>query len=734
MIGVPAVAQRAVVLVLLAATIVSACTGAPGGAPGGAAGKPGGKPEVAPISVGTSLILRDILSPTLSYSGNVQARSSVNLVPKISARLEKLNADIGDTVSSGEVVAELDHAQLDAQVQQSQAAVTAAQAKLDQTQASAKQEDIDAAKAVVDQAQAKLDQARAGGRPEEVAGAQGQLAQAQANADKVAEGARDEDRANLQAAIDQAEAQQDQTRAQLTAAQTALAESKLRLDQARSGQGGPGVRLEDIAQARTAVDTNRSKLAALRNPLPQDIMIAQAELANARAQLQGAEDARDNCGESKTTTTTRNATGTTRSTSQQSCSSAQKDTLDAAIDAAKATVRQRMAELDKVRRPSPFDIQQAELAVTTAETNLQKLRFGGTSDVATLELKLSQSQADVDRLQGSLDQTTASIAAAQSRLDAAVNPDPRDVRAALAEAQTAQANLAATTNADPFVVQNAQAALDQAQAQLNGRLRPFTEQDIQVAASGVDQAVAALEASRVQAQEAIIRAPFDSVVSQKLINPGAMASPSTPIVALVSKDVEVQVQVEEARIGQIQKGQSASLSVSAFPGTLFPALVAAISPAADPKSRTFAVRVVPQEQNGSLRDGMFAQVSITGVGSQALLVPNDAIVTRAGRSQVFVVVNDRVQAREVRLGETDGKRTVILDGTINQGDEVVVTNPEALTDGAAVVVEQRNIEPSVKPIGPSGAPAGGAPSSPRGDLPGGTSSGSPAIQGSPSPR
>src|SRR5215208_3993984 len=140
MIGVPGKAQRAVALVLLATTIMSACTGAPGGAAGGAAGKPSGKPEVAPISVGTSPILRDILSPTLSYSGNVQARSTVNLVPKISARLERLNADIGDLVSNGEVVAELDHAQLDAQVLQSQAAVTAAQAKLEQTQASAKQE------------------------------------------------------------------------------------------------------------------------------------------------------------------------------------------------------------------------------------------------------------------------------------------------------------------------------------------------------------------------------------------------------------------------------------------------------------------------------------------------------------------------------------------------------------------------------------------------------------------
>jgi multidrug efflux pump subunit AcrA (membrane-fusion protein) len=118
---------------------------------------------------------------------------------------------------------------------------------------------------------------------------------------------------------------------------------------------------------------------------------------------------------------------------------------------------------------------------------------------------------------------------------------------------------------------------------------------------------------------------------------------------------------------------------------------------------------------------MFAQVSIAGVGSQALLVPNDAIVTRAGRSQVFVVVDDRVQAREVRLGESDGKRTVILEGTINDGDQVVVTSPDALIDGAAVVVEQQNIEPSIRPIGPGGAPAG-APS------------GSPAVQSSPTTR
>src|SRR5436309_4173647 len=178
--------------VLSISTLLAACTGGQGGQP--AASKPSGPPAPAAISVGTVLVIKDILSPTLSYSGNVQATTSVNLVPKISARLEKLNADIGDEVKAGDVIAELDHAQLDTQVAQAEASVNAAQAKLEQTEASAKQEDVDAARAVVDQSEAKLDQARAGGRPEDVAVAQAQAAQAQAKANQVDAGARDVDR------------------------------------------------------------------------------------------------------------------------------------------------------------------------------------------------------------------------------------------------------------------------------------------------------------------------------------------------------------------------------------------------------------------------------------------------------------------------------------------------------------------------------------------------------------
>jgi multidrug efflux pump subunit AcrA (membrane-fusion protein) len=684
------------------------------GAPGAPSTKPSGKTELAPVSVGSALVIRDILSPTLSYSGNVQARTQVNLVPRISARLEKLSADVGDEVKAGDIIAELDHAQLDAQVQQAEAGLTAAEAKLEVTQASAKQEDVDAAKAVVDQALVRLNQARAGGRPEEVAAAQAQAAQAESKAQQVQAGAREEEAEALKAAIDQAEAQQDQFRAQLASANAALGEANYRLDQARSGQGGPGVRPEDIAQAQATLETNRIKLQQLRNPRAEDIRAAELEVQKARADLNAAEDARHNCGRTTTTTRTRTTddSGTTKDEtrrSRTSCTQADKDELDADIDVARANLRIKEAALHKIRNPSPYDIQQAEQAVASAEANLQKLRYGGTSDLATLELRLAQAQAETERLLGALEQATASAAAARARYEAAVNPGEHDVRQALEAANTARANLAKIANPDPFAVQSAAASVDQANAQLGSRLRPFTEQDIRVAAAGVDQAAASLTAAKVQSAEAIIRAPFDALVSQKLLSPGAMASSNTPILALVSRDVEIVVQVEEARVGQIQRGQAASLLVSAFPGRAISGYVATVSPSADPRSRTFAARVVPSQQDGTLRDGMFAQVNIVGSGQAALMVPNEAIVTRAGRSQVMVVANDRVSAREVKLGETDGKRTAVLEGRLAPGDEVVVTNPELLIDGAPVIVELRNIEPGQVPESLPGSQQRGGP-------------------------
>ena len=146
----------AVALILVIAVV--SCTPAATTPP-----KPTGK-DFAPaaIPITTAVVTQGSIAATLVYSGNVQARSTVNVVPKITGRVEQLMVDIGDEVRQGEVIAQLDRAALDAQVQQAEAAVTVAQARLAQVQAGSKAEDIEAAEASVRSAEARLDQARSG--------------------------------------------------------------------------------------------------------------------------------------------------------------------------------------------------------------------------------------------------------------------------------------------------------------------------------------------------------------------------------------------------------------------------------------------------------------------------------------------------------------------------------------------------------------------------------------------
>ena len=132
------------VALLLVVAVVS-CTPA-----GQAPPKPVGKDfQPAAIPITSALVMQGSIAATLVYSGNVQSRSQVNVVPKITGRVEHLYVDIGDEVRQGEVVADLDRASLDAQVQQAEAAVSVAQARLQQVQVGSKAEDIEAAAAAV---------------------------------------------------------------------------------------------------------------------------------------------------------------------------------------------------------------------------------------------------------------------------------------------------------------------------------------------------------------------------------------------------------------------------------------------------------------------------------------------------------------------------------------------------------------------------------------------------------
>ncbi len=179
--------------------------------------------------------------------------------------------------------------------------------------------------------------------------------------------------------------------------------------------------------------------------------------------------------------------------------------------------------------------------------------------------------------------------------------------------------------------------------------------------------------------------PVDGVVAEKFQSVGNLVSPQTPIVSVISGEVELVLGVEEGQIGQAREGQKVEIATAAYPGVTFLAKVAVIAPSADSKTRTFQVKIRPEDAEGKLRQGMFAQVRIvTEEKDRAVLVPKEAVVTRSGQSSVFVVNGDSVQMKPVKLGLAHNGTVEVVSG-LQPGEEVVVAGQSELRDGDQVM-------------------------------------------------
>src|SRR5436190_10872713 len=154
---------------LLAALVLDAC------GRGAAPTAPPAAPTPPPVVVKTAPVARGDIQQVLSYTGDIKAGSEIQVMPKVSGRVEKLNVDVGSHVNAGDVIAELDRAGLQAALDQAQATLVANQAKLAGMQSGAKAEDVAAAQAAVALAQARLDQASSPARSEQISAAQAQL-------------------------------------------------------------------------------------------------------------------------------------------------------------------------------------------------------------------------------------------------------------------------------------------------------------------------------------------------------------------------------------------------------------------------------------------------------------------------------------------------------------------------------------------------------------------------------
>ena len=226
-----------------------------------------------------------------------------------------------------------------------------------------------------------------------------------------------------------------------------------------------------------------------------------------------------------------------------------------------------------------------------------------------------------------------------------------------------------------------------AEAQLHKAENPYTDQDLSAAQAAVDQARAQLDLAQLGVKETTITAPVEGVISERLVSPGALVNPQTPIATLVPPSLELVVNVEESQLGQVNEGQSAQLSVQAFPNQTFTGTVKSVSPTVDAKSRTAAVRIEPKDDANRLKAGMFARLNIiTAEKPNALVVPKTAILNGSTGAPPMVIAIDgdnRAHRRPVQLGIQNDQFAEILSG-IDDGQVVATSSLNDLNDGDIV--------------------------------------------------
>ena len=219
------------------------------------------------------------------------------------------------------------------------------------------------------------------------------------------------------------------------------------------------------------------------------------------------------------------------------------------------------------------------------------------------------------------------------------------------------------------------------------------EAKLAVAQSATTRAKAALKGAQVREGYTKVTASWSEgdttrVVAARYADEGTTVVANAPLLSIVDLDpVIVVVHVTERDYGQLEPGQLVRLSTDAFPGETFEGTVDRIAPVFREQSRQARVELQVPNPDGRLKPGMFVRArTVLGRIEDATIVPEDALVTRQGRTAVFVVAGDRqsVSLRPVTVGfREEGRVSVEGEGITG---EVVTLGQQQLEDGSAITI------------------------------------------------
>ncbi|HEY1868168.1 MAG TPA: efflux RND transporter periplasmic adaptor subunit [Candidatus Cybelea sp.] len=317
---------------------------------------------------------------------------------------------------------------------------------------------------------------------------------------------------------------------------------------------------------------------------------------------------------------------------------------------------------------------------------------------------------DPRTLQAQLDQARASAAQQAASAQGSVVGYPVQVQTNQAAVQSAKANL---DNAKLVYDQNKQlykqgyvseTALQQSQANFVSAQQAYNNavvglrnnvvsyQNVKAQQAGAVAASAQAQVLATQLSQTYLYAPYDAVVANRLVDPGAYASPSQPVLQVARVDkVWINVNVPDEDLPYVHPEITVSYQSSSLPGRRFTGPVQTVNLVPTAGTLSYLARLQVQNPGYVLRGGMLVTVTVTKArAANAIVVPRSAVAQTPSGSIVYIVADNKAQAVPVAVGVQTDTLSQVTSPRITPGTMVVTTRPDALKDGSTVAVSSAN--------------------------------------------
>jgi RND family efflux transporter MFP subunit len=308
-----------------------------------------------------------------------------------------------------------------------------------------------------------------------------------------------------------------------------------------------------------------------------------------------------------------------------------------------------------------------------------------------IEVQARYSNTMSFRVSGKLIERTVRIGNAVKKGQVLAKLDPLD-----AEKQAASAQATLEGAEHRLVYARQQLERDKAQSEQNliaANQWEQTQDAYSAALSARDQAAAQLIVARNNLTYNTLVAEHDGVITSENADTGQVVSAGQAIYGLAwSGDTDVVLDASESDLGRMGIGQSATITFPGLPGRQFQAQVREISPAADPQSRTYRVKLTLREPGQTVRLGMTGDAALVPIvadsstaANETFTVPATAIFHQGNSPAVWVVGGNgsTLELRPVKVRSYSDHSSVISSG-LEDGEVVVLAGVHTVYAGQQV--------------------------------------------------